>query len=54
MAAGRVDVYNKIQHINPDEEAGKRQIYQRHWIEVGAGSLLYYQKEIFIFYSFSL
>lgn len=36
MAAGRVDLYNKIQHINPDEEAGNRQIYQRHWIEVGA------------------
>jgi hypothetical protein len=42
MAAGRVDLYNKIQHINPDEEAGNRQIYQRHWIEVGAGPHLFH------------
>jgi glycogen(starch) synthase len=36
MAAGRVDLYNRIQHINADQEAGTRQIYHRHWIEVGA------------------
>jgi hypothetical protein len=57
MAAGRVDLYNKIQHINPDEEAGNRQIYQRHWIEVGAGpylfSLLILQYISFFIYYFS-
>eukprot|EP01130_Rhizamoeba_saxonica_P002842 TRINITY_DN1269_c0_g1_i2.p1 TRINITY_DN1269_c0_g1~~TRINITY_DN1269_c0_g1_i2.p1 ORF type:complete len:658 (+),score=129.60 TRINITY_DN1269_c0_g1_i2:44-1975(+) len=36
LAAAGVDLYNVIHNVNPDEEAGNRQIYQRHWIEVGA------------------
>eukprot|EP01111_Echinosteliopsis_oligospora_P015713 TRINITY_DN6296_c0_g1_i1.p1 TRINITY_DN6296_c0_g1~~TRINITY_DN6296_c0_g1_i1.p1 ORF type:complete len:630 (-),score=190.40 TRINITY_DN6296_c0_g1_i1:91-1980(-) len=33
LSAGRVDLYNQLQHLNPDEEASKRGIYHRHWIE---------------------
>jgi len=36
LAAGRVDLYTNLKNINPDFEAGNRQIYHRHWIEVGA------------------
>lgn len=36
MASGDLDLYNIIQSTNPDEEAGKRLIYHKHWIEVGA------------------
>lgn len=36
MAAGRVDLYNVIHKTNADQEAGKRGIYHRHWIEAGA------------------
>lgn len=36
LAAGRVDLYNVIHHLNADEEAGRRGIYHKHWIEVGA------------------
>ncbi|XP_049852624.1 glycogen [starch] synthase-like [Schistocerca gregaria] len=36
LAAGHVDVYNVINRVNPDEEAGRRGIYHRHWIETGA------------------
>jgi glycogen(starch) synthase len=36
MAAGRVDLYNVIHKTNADEEAGRRGIYHRHWIEAGA------------------
>lgn len=33
---GNVDLYGKLGYIQPDKEAGDRQIYHRHWIEVGA------------------
>jgi len=36
IAAANVDLYGRLLFINPDEEAGRRQIYPRHWIEVGA------------------
>jgi len=36
IAAGHIDLYGKLQYLNPDEEAGNRSIYQRHWIETGA------------------
>jgi len=37
MAAGGMDLYQCLQTgINADNEAGRRQIYNRHWIEVGA------------------
>lgn len=36
IAAANVDLYGRLPYINPDEEAGTRCIYQRHWIEVGA------------------
>jgi len=36
LAAGNVDLYGKLGYIQPDKEAGDRQIYHRHWIEVGA------------------
>lgn len=38
MAAGGMDLYSSLQQgINADAEAGRRLIYNRHWIEVGAG-----------------
>lgn len=36
MASGRLDLYNLVKQTNADEEAGKRLIYHKHWIEVGA------------------
>lgn len=37
MAAGGMDLYSCLQSgINADAEAGGRNIYNRHWIEVGA------------------
>lgn len=36
LAAGRVDLYNVIHHLNADDEAGRRGIYHKHWVEVGA------------------
>jgi glycogen(starch) synthase len=37
IAAGGMDLYASLhQGVNPDSEAGTRQIYNRHWIEVGA------------------
>jgi len=33
LAAGKVDLYNVIDKINPDDEAGRRMIYAKHWIE---------------------
>lgn len=37
MAAGGMDLYSCLQSgINADAEAGRRLIYNRHWIEVGA------------------
>eukprot|EP00727_Mastigamoeba_balamuthi_P009474 m51a1_g5149 putative glycogen (641) ;mRNA; f:41860-44348 len=37
MAAGGMDLYEALHRgVNPEYEAGHRQIYNRHWIEVGA------------------
>jgi len=36
LAAGNVDLYGKLGYIQADKEAGDRQIYHRHWVEVGA------------------
>jgi len=36
LAAANIDLYGRLPFIKPDEEAGHRNIYARHWIEVGA------------------
>lgn len=33
LSAGKVDFYNIIERIDGEAEAGKRMIYQKHWIE---------------------
>lgn len=37
MSAGGADLYNQLPHINVDQEASRRGIYHRHWIEQKAG-----------------
>lgn len=36
VSSGGVDLYAQLPHINPDEEASRRGIYHRHWIEYRA------------------
>jgi len=36
ISAANIELYGRLPYINPDEEAGKRNIYPRHWIECGA------------------
>ena len=38
ICAGRNNLYNQISEINPTEEAIKRGIFHRHWVEREAGN----------------